>query len=119
MLIREYLIEHGAQIEDQCLYEACYHANEPIVRLFLEHGANPNARMSTAKEDNGNTPLHHIFAWCPWRPRKSSLAIIKLLIAYGADIHAQNARGETPLDITRRRGLTGEIVNLLKRNGAL
>ncbi|XP_040296566.1 ankyrin repeat and SOCS box protein 18 [Bufo bufo] len=101
------------------LHEACNGGHDTCVQLLLEHGANPNHRS-----DEGLTPLHlcdtknslrcaevilqhgtlvnqttdemqetplHIAA------RLGLLDHVRSYLRYGADVHARNANGETPL----------------------
>jgi len=45
------------------------------------------------------------------------LDMVKLLLECGADVHAEDARGETPYQILLRRGHR-EIADYLQRHGA-
>jgi ankyrin repeat protein len=45
------------------------------------------------------------------------LEIVKLLLERGADIHAMNDEGETPYQLSLRRG-NREIADLLRKHGA-
>jgi ankyrin repeat protein len=45
------------------------------------------------------------------------LEIVKLLLERGADIHAMNDEGETPYQVSLRKG-NREIADLLRKNGA-
>ena len=57
-----------------------------MVKLLLQHGADPNAKTS-----RGDTPLH--FA----ARHRDDLPTVKVLVAAGADVHARNSLGNTPL----------------------
>lgn len=56
----------------------------PIIRLLLEHSADPNAR-----DNKGMTPLHHAGG--------GFLDNVKLLVAAGADVNARDYNGESVL----------------------
>jgi ankyrin repeat protein len=45
------------------------------------------------------------------------LKIVKLLLERGADVHAMNGEGETPYQVSLRRGYR-EIADLLQKYGA-
>lgn len=62
-----------------------------LVRLLLQHGANPNFRPNK----RADTPLlDAIF--------RGNLGKVKLLVQAGADVNAQNAGGLFPLDLARK-----------------
>ncbi len=73
---------------------------EQAVRLLLQYGAD----VIHAKDDEGNTPLH-----CA-----SDVKVIRLLLAEGADVHAVNDSGETPLIAATRRNADAAIQLLLE-----
>lgn len=65
---------------------------------------------------NGDTPLHHAVG-------ALSPALVKRLIACGADINAVNKKGKTPLQIVKRsnpkaKKLLAEIVDIFEASGA-
>ena len=74
--------EHGHTL----LMAAAWHQWPRIVRLLLNHSADPNAR-----DNSGKTPLHHAAV--------SSVDSVKLLLAAGADATARDHKG---------RGVLGE-----------
>ena len=76
---------------------------DDIFRRVLDGGVAANVR-----DFYGNTPLHTIQR----RPE-----FIQLLIEYGADVNAQNDRGQTPLHIAFSRGDV-EVVRGLIQAGA-
>jgi hypothetical protein len=65
------------------------------VRAALDAGADPNERMHAIQ----NTPLHNA-VW----PHLSSIWVVELLIARGADVEAVNDAGLTPLWYAVRNG---------------
>ena len=76
-----------------------------IVRLLLEHGANPNA------EDNeGWTPLHLTSS-------NGHTTTVRLLLDRGASADVKNNKGRNPLQVATTQGMD-EIVQVLARHGA-
>ena len=61
-----------------------------IVRLLLEHGANPNSRSDSLIHCEYSTALYE--ASCG-----KELEIMRLLIQYGADVNARGFNGDTAL----------------------
>jgi ankyrin repeat protein len=72
-----------------------------LVRLLLEHGANPNADDSRRR-----TPLHLVSRG------RSTLDVARILLEYGADLDARDDKGKTPLQVALARG-QGETARLL------
>jgi ankyrin repeat protein len=70
---------------------AAAHAGE-IVRLLLEHGANPNA-----KQQGGWTPLHA-------SAQNGDAEMVADLIVHHSDPKATNDEGKTPADIAAEKG---------------
>ena len=68
---------------------SCEDPDARIVRLLLEHGADPNAR-----DRNGRTPLHYAAIYGHYE-------IVKLLTDFGADPCARDSSGRTPADCAR------------------
>jgi ankyrin repeat protein len=73
------------------------------VRLLLAHKVNVNAR-----ELNGYTPLMLAVSG-------GHVAVAKLLIAAGADVHARDDDGNTVLKMAGQRG---EMIEVLRAAGA-
>lgn len=83
-----------------------------IVRHLLAKGANPNARET--KE--GSTPL--ILTLGPGEAgAKNAAAIVKMLIAEGADVNARSKNGNTALKWAQARKYTA-VARLLEKAGA-
>ncbi|HLK59267.1 MAG TPA: ankyrin repeat domain-containing protein [Chthonomonadaceae bacterium] len=101
------LLEHGANVDFQDrdgitpLMAATGNLCPKNVRVLLEHGANPNR-----KDGSGGTALRYADAECA-----------KLLIQNGADIHAIDDNGQTPLCALCMLGLD-ESAQMLIRQGA-
>ncbi len=74
-------------------------------RLLLEHGAEVNARSVTL----GRTPLL-VAATFP-----QSVDVLGLLIAYGADVHAEDASGANALRLAIRQADVGVVRFLVDR----
>ncbi|KAL7305512.1 hypothetical protein TKK_0002249 [Trichogramma kaykai] len=83
------------------LFIAAQYKNEEIVKLLLEHKANPNQ-----SDPEGSTPLHALALPClcecrtKWHTcdtRKPVENLVKMLLENGADIEARNRHGDTPL----------------------
>jgi ankyrin repeat protein len=106
----EFVIENGADVNhpmpgtaETPLHSALCKANRPaydaIVKLLLDHGANPNcATMPNVETDSfmrdcrtkGETPLHRAAAF-------GTEISVQLLLDAGAVIDAKDMNGETPL----------------------
>ena len=76
-----------------------------ILRLFLQHGADINARSG-----DGQTPLHWALTYGP-------LEAVRMLLENGADIEAKDNDGKTALQKAVKRGQK-EVVELLREHGA-
>ncbi len=83
------------------LAAAAIHQRPKIVRLLLEHGADPNVR-----DHQGRTPLHHAAS--------HSIDSVKLLLAAGADVKARDNQGKSVLG----SGWSYRADQILRRHGA-
>jgi ankyrin repeat protein len=86
--------------------------NRKLVRLLLEHGANPNVA-----DEDGDTPLHYLLSW----RSKMDLATLEALLQYGADPNKVNADGETvlfSLSLDRKFRQWPEAIRNLVQSGA-
>lgn len=87
--IEQYLVQ-GGDVEAHneqghtLLMAASIYRWPKLVRLLLEHSANPNSR-----DKNGQTPLHHAAV--------HSLDSVKLILAAGADATARDNEGKSVL----------------------
>jgi ankyrin repeat protein len=89
-------LPHWIYVRDTALHAAAAGHRVEIAKLLLAAGADPNA----AKNHRRSRPLHYAAdgylenpAWDP----KRQVAMILLLLDAGADIHAQDKNGATPL----------------------
>jgi len=100
------LLSSGTDLKaklDDSLHEA---KSVEVAKLLIENGANVN----NAKGMFGGTPLHSIISLRTRMPtsdknQNSSIQIVEMLIARGADVNASNDRGQTPLDLVGGIGM--------------
>ena len=96
-------------IEDGAVYDGCAAAGlndaEQLGKLLA---ADPGTVSATGAY--GMTPLH-------WASRAGSLACVKLLLDYGADVDARNKARRTPSQLAAESG-RAEAVRLLAEAGA-
>jgi Ankyrin repeats (3 copies) len=89
-------IFHWIYVGDTALHLAAAGNRVEIVRLLLAAGADSNA----AKNMRHSTPLHYAadgFITGPCWDERQQVATIRCLLQGGADIHAQDKNGATPL----------------------
>ena len=88
------------------LHLAACCATEPIVRMLIASGADPDAR-----DTNGKSPLFYAA-----RTGNEQAGIAELLIASGAVVNAMDDEGKTPLEVARERNVS-ELVEVLQERG--
>jgi ankyrin repeat protein len=93
------------------LFVASRSGRVEVVKLLLDHGADPNKVNS-----KGNTPLWFA-AQSPARPASDRVAVMELLLGAGADIHKRCEDGTTALHFAAWRGPV-EVVEYLLSRGA-
>ncbi|KAI0147050.1 ankyrin repeat-containing domain protein [Xylariaceae sp. FL1272] len=74
---------------DCLLHYQVLHSNTETLRLLLGDKYKLDV---TKKSVHGDTPLH-------WVSERTSVAVVQLLLSYGAQIEAVNNRGSTPLTV--------------------
>lgn len=91
------LIEKGSEMNERnpdtsktALDMACILGRDNIVKELLEKGAETDLQTK-----RGYTALHHAAAW-------GKIKCLKLLIAFGADLHIQTSNKERPCDTALR-----------------
>ncbi|XP_072167442.1 ankyrin repeat and SOCS box protein 7-like [Diadema setosum] len=85
------LLNYGSDIDIQSGFPLRYtilKGNTALARLLLNHGANPNL----GRTEDGQTPLH-------LSAMKDDVDCCSLLCMFGADSHALNDEGKTPLSM--------------------
>ena len=69
-----------------------------LVRLLLEHGADPNAR------DNKRRISLHLVSSSPYLELPLKLEVARILLSHGADVDAEDAEGRTPAQFALAKG---------------
>ena len=98
--VAEYLVKAGAGINSRSnnrlkaapIQSAASRGHRKIVRMLLEHGADPNIR-----EQGGYTPLHAA-------AQNGDDEMIRLLLYGGADLTIASNNGRTALDLALEAG---------------
>jgi ankyrin repeat protein len=98
--IVEFLLKNGAEVNTASrnaqkvtsLHGAVARRDVEIVRMLLEHGADPNAT-----QERGFVPLHDAAA-------NGNLALVQLLVKHGARVDVKADDGKTPGDMATERG---------------
>jgi len=86
-------LPHWIYAGDTPLHAAAAGYRVEIATLLLAAGADVNA----AGKLRGGRPLHYAADGSPERDAKRQVAMIRLLLEAGAEIHAQDKNGATPL----------------------
>ena len=89
---------------DTALHVAIFQSNLAVVKLLLDSGFDPNARVTK----NGNTPLHNAVA-------ANNINAARLLLQYGANRNIRALNGLTPLEKARKEEKR-ELIMLLYRS---
>lgn len=119
--IAEELILAGAKVNVTAeywgyspLHWAAQHKDERLVRLLLEHGADPDIASAPTEGvtylSSPATPLHLAVL-------EESIPIVTILIQAGADVNVRSGDDRTPLSIAEEWD-SKEIADLLRRHGA-
>ena len=85
-------LPHWIYVGDTALHVAAAGYRVEIAKLLLAAGADPNA----ARNHRRSAPLHYAADGSGCEPERQ-VAMIRLLLDAGADIHAQDKNGATPL----------------------
>ena len=114
-------IDAGATLRNPVLpaiFLAARSATDPaVIRVLTNAGADPSARLASGYAGSmlarsyGYTPLHAAAAWNP------GPGVIEALVAAGADVHARNRDGETPLHAAWENS-NPAVAQALLRSGA-
>ncbi len=104
------ILEHKPEASkvSYCLARMLDFENPAGVRLYLEHGADPNFTVPWWRNESH---LHKAIR------SSRSAEIVEMLLSYGADIRQRTSEGATPLSLAVRYG-DAETVELLRRHGA-
>jgi hypothetical protein len=89
-------ISHWIYAGDTVLHLAAAGYRVEIAQLLLQAGADPNA----AQNGRRSTPLHYAADGCitgPTWDAQRQVAMLRCLLQHGANIHAQDKNGATPL----------------------
>src|SRR4051812_27432402 len=106
-------IFHWIYVGDTALHLAAAGYRVEIVQLLLTSGADPDA----AKNRRRSTPLHYAadgFITGPAWDAKRQVKTIQCLLQNGADIHAQDMNGATPLHRAVRTRSAAAVKFLLR-----
>lgn len=136
--IVEYLVDHGAKVNQDNLYgqtplsEAAQNGNKEIAKYLIDHGANVETLLFLAaqKEDEeivkclidcgvsidivdryGQTLLS-------WAAKNGSEEIVRCLVDHGADVNKENDYGPTRLSQVTRAGINYGPTSLSKATRA-
>jgi ankyrin repeat protein len=105
------LVSAGATVESRYLAIAVPGGTEEAVKFLLDHGANSNAAYPPSASPRGPTPALLIVA-----VRRGDPAIVRLMLAAGADRDARDANGWNALRWAKN-GKSQEVVALLEQAG--
>ena len=106
-------IAHWIYVGDTALHFAAAGYRVEIAKMVLVAGADPNS----AKNHRRSQPLHYAsdgYLENPFWNTKRQVAMIRLLLKAGADIHAQDKNGATPLHRAVRTRCAAAVECLLE-----
>ncbi|KAI9765703.1 MAG: hypothetical protein M1839_005398 [Geoglossum umbratile] len=130
MAVAQLLLEKGADVAKEtvqgstALHAAAENGKEDVARFLLEKGADVAAKDTkgmtalhrtadaaiTRRDDNGSTPLHRAVG-------RGHEAMVRMLLAKGADATARDINGLTPLHVAAS-GQDRLVMQLLLEKGA-
>jgi ankyrin repeat protein/Zn-dependent protease with chaperone function len=145
--LAEILIQKGANVNSEAWgdapsFVAVFYHRPDVLKLLLDHGANPNARnewgwtllhhtvdpvsrsldMTRMLLDKGANPNAKIpqdgsspFQWAAYYGLKET---VELFLAKGADVNAEHVKGHTALWEAKEYGHDEVVVELLRQHGA-
>ncbi|KAH0355409.1 hypothetical protein KCU83_g1656, partial [Aureobasidium melanogenum] len=130
----EQLLKHGAQINRPNLHtsfcEPLYYAlgmiaynsgsrrpaNEPMLRLLLSRGANPNKLEGAQRSASAwDSPLFYALDDLP-AGDKTTKKLIELLLKHGARVDQKDKKGRSVMTCAKHHG--ADVQNLLRQHGA-
>ncbi|MGO8794015.1 MAG: ankyrin repeat domain-containing protein [Candidatus Sulfotelmatobacter sp.] len=85
----------GANVGLTALMEAVSSGDAATVLLLLERKADPNAKVTYETADS--TGVSRIVGFDPTIMQAANLAVLRLLVDYGADLHAKDGDGNSVL----------------------
>ncbi|MCM8527699.1 MAG: ankyrin repeat domain-containing protein [Lentisphaeraceae bacterium] len=103
------------------LHEACRFKRFKYIKLLLEHGANPNAKMAKGSYDSGKSTLHIIAKSFDPQDKEEWKAVIDFFVKKNADLDLQDGNGYTALMESMNYTITlkgAEFAKLLIEEGA-
>ena len=117
--VAQLLLERGADVNTRRndhltpLHLATNFGNLEIVRLLLDHSADPEAN---AEGNMGEKPLHKV-SYGKYRSQEDRVSVAELLLEHGADVNTRRDDHRTPLHFASLFG-NFEIVQLFIDHGA-
>jgi cytohesin len=129
--IIKFLVSKGANVNakdrdgETPLHVAAAHYDLETMKFLVSKGADVNAKTSrwtaspTISSDRfpaNSTPLHYVARYSNFdamgllvNPATDVLEIVKFLVSAGADVHAKNDDGNTPIDNAKRGNHVGMV----------